>query len=114
MTALPTAFSRVVHEPAEQTVTRHPSARGPAAVLVRLLVRGYQLVISPVIGPHCRHIPTCSEYTLEAVGRFGAWRGGRLAVRRLLRCHPWGTSGYDPVPNEETGTPGERDRHDHH
>ncbi len=85
------------------------------ARLIRLLVRGYQLVISPAIGPHCRHIPTCSEYALEAVERFGAWKGGRLALTRLLRCHPWGTSGYDPVPKKEDHqNPCGSDGHDHH
>ncbi len=85
------------------------------ARFIRLLVRGYQLVISPAIGPHCRHIPSCSEYALEAVERFGAWKGGRLALARLLRCHPWGTSGYDPVPKEEDHQhPCGSDGHDHH
>lgn len=69
------------------------------AVLV--LIRGYQLLISPLIGPHCRHIPTCSQYAAEAVARFGVFKGGWLAARRVLRCHPWGTSGYDPVPERE-------------
>lgn len=70
-----------------------------AAVLV--LIRGYQLLISPLTGPHCRHIPTCSQYAAEAVARFGALKGGWLAAKRVLRCHPWGTSGYDPVPERE-------------
>lgn len=62
------------------------------------LIRGYQLVLSPLIGPRCRHLPTCSEYTAEAIARHGVIRGGWLAIRRVVRCHPWGTSGYDPVP----------------
>lgn len=69
-----------------------------AAVLLARLVRGYRLLISPLLGPRCRHFPTCSEYCLEALARHGAWRGGWLTLRRLARCHPWGTSGYDPVP----------------
>ncbi|MDZ7751845.1 MAG: membrane protein insertion efficiency factor YidD [Gammaproteobacteria bacterium] len=85
------------------------------ARLIRLLLRGYQLVISPLIGPHCRHIPTCSNYALEAVERFGAWKGGRLALARLMRCHPWGTSGYDPVPKGEDHQHAcGSDGHDHH
>ena len=66
-----------------------------------ILIRGYQLLVSPLTGAHCRHIPTCSQYAAEAVGRFGVLRGGWLAVRRVLRCHPWGTSGYDPVPERK-------------
>ncbi len=62
------------------------------------LIRGYQLVLSPILGPRCRHLPTCSEYTAEAIVRHGVFRGGWLAVRRIVRCNPWGSSGYDPVP----------------
>ena len=62
------------------------------------LVRAYQLLLSPLLGPHCRHLPSCSSYALEAIERHGAMRGAWLALRRLSRCHPWGTSGYDPVP----------------
>lgn len=62
------------------------------------LIRGYQLVLSPIIGPRCRHLPTCSEYCAEAIARHGLLRGGWLALRRIVRCNPWGTSGYDPVP----------------
>jgi len=62
------------------------------------LIRGYQLVLSPIIGPRCRHLPTCSEYAAEAIARHGLFRGGWFAVRRIVRCNPWGTSGYDPVP----------------
>ena len=61
-------------------------------------VRLYQLVLSPVIPPRCRHLPTCSEYAIEALREHGLLRGGWLAVRRIARCHPLGTSGYDPVP----------------
>ncbi len=71
---------------------------GLLADILHWLIRGYQLVISPVIGPRCRHLPSCSDYAIEAISRFGALRGGWLAFRRIIRCNPWGTSGYDPVP----------------
>lgn len=70
----------------------------PAVLAARAAIRLYQYVISPLIGPTCRFAPSCSDYALEAVTRFGAVRGSALAARRLLRCHPWGGSGYDPVP----------------
>lgn len=62
------------------------------------LVRGYQRAVSPWLPPACRFTPTCSTYAVEALQRHGAARGSRLALRRLLRCHPWGGTGYDPVP----------------
>jgi putative membrane protein insertion efficiency factor len=67
-------------------------------LLLRGLIRGYQLLLSPVLPPACRYLPTCSDYAAEAVQRHGALRGSWLAVCRLARCHPWGGSGYDPVP----------------
>ena len=69
----------------------------PARALLAL-VRGYRLVISPLIGPRCRYLPTCSEYALEALEVHGALRGGWLTLRRIGRCHPFGGSGLDPVP----------------
>lgn len=63
-----------------------------------LLVRFYQIAISPLKPPTCRFTPTCSSYTLEALKRYGLFKGGMLAIRRIMRCHPWGGSGYDPVP----------------
>ena len=70
-----------------------------------LMIRTYRLVLSPVLsaifaplGLGCRFTPTCSQYALEAVRQYGAWRGSLLATKRLCRCHPWGGSGYDPVP----------------
>ena len=62
------------------------------------LIRAYQLVISPLFAGSCRFVPSCSHYAAEAVTRFGAIRGGWLAVRRLSRCHPFGGEGFDPVP----------------
>ena len=74
--------------------------------LIMWLIRGYRSFISPLFLPSCRFQPTCSQYALEAVERFGAWRGSWLAVRRILRCHPFHPGGYDPVPLSEEG--GER------
>jgi len=62
------------------------------------LIRFYQRYISPVKGPCCRFIPTCSEYMATAITRFGIFRGGWLGVKRILRCHPFCPGGYDPVP----------------
>ncbi len=63
-----------------------------------LLIKFYQKCISPYTAPSCRFTPTCSQYALEAFKKYGVFKGGYLTVRRLLRCHPWGGSGYDPVP----------------
>lgn len=63
-----------------------------------LLIRFYQLAISPWLAPRCRFMPTCSSYAIEAVHKHGACKGARLAAKRIARCHPWGGSGYDPVP----------------
>ena len=70
---------------------------------LRGAVRLYQLLLSPVLPPSCRYLPTCSDYALEALARHGALRGSWLALGRLLRCHPWGGSGYDPVPAPRCG-----------
>ncbi len=70
----------------------------PAAWILSLPVRAYRLVLSPFLGHACRFQPTCSVYALDALERHGALRGGWLALRRIGRCHPWGSSGYDPVP----------------
>lgn len=63
------------------------------------LIRSYRLIISPLLGPNCRFYPTCSCYAEEAIHHHGALRGTYLAVRRILRCHPWNPGGYDPVPS---------------
>lgn len=62
------------------------------------LVRLYQVLISPLLGSNCRFTPTCSAYSVEALQKHGAWKGGWLAIKRISRCHPWGGDGYDPVP----------------
>lgn len=62
------------------------------------LIRFYRAAISPSLPPSCRYTPTCSEYALEAVEKYGALKGGYLALRRILRCHPLHKGGYDPVP----------------
>jgi putative membrane protein insertion efficiency factor len=66
----------------------------------------YRYVISPILGPRCRHLPTCSQYALDAIDVNGAWIGGWLALGRFVRCHPWGTHGYDPAPDlRQAGIP---------
>jgi len=80
----------------------------PVAAILRGVIRAYQWFVSPLLGPGCRFLPSCSSYADEAVARHGALRGSWLTLRRLLRCHPFGGSGYDPVP-EVT----DRDRHAH-
>lgn len=66
--------------------------------LAVLLLRTYQISVSPWLGPACRFEPSCSRYSISAIERHGVLRGGTLALRRLGRCHPLGGSGYDPVP----------------
>jgi putative membrane protein insertion efficiency factor len=74
-----------------------------AAKLVALqLLQAYKWAISPMLPTACRYVPTCSDYALEAIDRFGVLRGGYLALTRLLRCHPFSRSGYDPVPRSLT------------
>ena len=76
-----------------------PAARpSPGARLVLALIGGYRRFISPLLGPSCRFLPTCSDYAAQAVQRYGALRGSWLALCRLLRCHPFCTGGMDPLP----------------
>lgn len=69
------------------------------------LIRAYQLCVSPFLGPRCRFLPTCSEYAREAIENHGLARGFGMSLRRLLRCHPLGPSGWDPVPPSRIGRP---------
>jgi putative membrane protein insertion efficiency factor len=66
--------------------------------LAHALIRTYQLTLSSLAGRKCRHLPTCSEFTDEAITRHGLWAGGWMGLARVCRCQPWGTSGFDPVP----------------
>ncbi len=65
------------------------------------LIRFYQTAISPHTSPKCKYFPTCSQYTYEAIERFGAFKGGFMGLWRILRCNPWSRGGYDPVPEKE-------------
>ena len=65
-----------------------------------LLIKIYQLLVSPIIGQNCRYLPTCSEYTVESLKKFGAIKGLFLSLKRISKCHPWGSHGYDPVPEK--------------
>lgn len=67
-----------------------------------LLIRFYQLSISPLLGSNCRHTPSCSQYTIEAIKEWGALKGTWLGMKRIARCNPWGTSGVDPVPKKHS------------
>jgi uncharacterized protein len=73
---------------------------------VLALLRAYKWVLSPLLPPSCRYVPSCSEYAMEAVERYGAIRGGCMAARRVLRCHPFVKGGYDPVVEEKAQTGG--------
>jgi putative membrane protein insertion efficiency factor len=75
----------------------HAWPRGILLIVIAL----YRSTLSPLLGPSCRFIPSCSTYAEEAIRRYGPWRGGLQALRRLLRCHPLGSFGYDPVPTRE-------------
>lgn len=72
----------------------------PGRVVGTAIVRFYQLTLSSLIGNSCRHLPTCSEYAYEAIARHGLWSGGWMGLFRVIRCGPFGTHGFDPVPRE--------------
>ena len=65
-----------------------------------LLIRGYQLIVSPILGSNCRFMPTCSEYAIESLKAYGLIKGAFLTIKRIGKCHPWGSNGYDPIPNK--------------
>ena len=69
--------------------------------LVLRIIKIYQKYVSPMLGPSCRFHPTCSEYAFQAIETYGVLRGGLLAVKRILKCNPWGGSGADPLPREK-------------
>ena len=66
-----------------------------------ILIRGYQLIISPLLGSNCRFIPTCSEYAMESLRSHGLIKGSYLTIKRIGKCHPWGGHGYDPIPTKK-------------
>lgn len=70
-----------------------------AAELLKAPIHLYRYTLSGLMGGHCRHLPTCSQYALDAIDLNGPWRGLWLTLSRIARCHPWGTSGYDPAPD---------------
>ena len=87
-----------MNTPTSSLASTASAAPGPAARALILLVEAYRLTLSPLLGGFCRYEPSCSLYAIEALRRHGARRGATLAVRRLLRCHPFRPGGYDPVP----------------
>ncbi len=66
-----------------------------------ILIRGYQLIISPLLGSNCRFMPTCSEYAMESLRSYGLIKGFYLTIKRIGKCHPWGGHGYDPIPTKK-------------
>jgi len=70
----------------------------PLFFILKGLLKGYKLFISPFLGPRCRFFPSCSDYASESLSFHGVFKGSFLAIKRLLKCHPWGGEGYDPVP----------------
>jgi uncharacterized protein len=84
--------------PSWSAAASRPSAPGPAARLALRLIRLYKLAVSPWLAGSCRFVPSCADYTAEAIARYGVMRGGLLGIGRLGRCHPFGGHGFDPVP----------------
>ena len=68
------------------------------SLLLVIPIKLYQILISPILGPNCRYQPTCSQYSIEAINKYGPFKGTWLAIKRISSCHPWGGSGHDPVP----------------
>tara|TARA_B100000401_G_scaffold421463_1_gene347716 strand:- start:833 stop:1075 length:243 start_codon:yes stop_codon:yes gene_type:complete len=65
-----------------------------------VIIKFYQFFISPMLGQNCRYLPTCSEYSIQSIKKFGIFKGAFLSLKRISKCHPWGNHGYDPVPND--------------
>ena len=65
-----------------------------------IIIKFYQFFISPILGQNCRYLPTCSEYSIQSIKKFGIFKGAFLSLKRISKCHPWGNHGYDPVPNK--------------
>lgn len=78
---------------------------GLLAIILLVLIRAYQYMVSPVLGANCRYAPTCSSYAHDAVRTHGPVRGGWMAIKRIGRCHPWGGAGFDPVPDSKNTSP---------
>ena len=85
----------------------------PVRGVIAGLIHGYRYLISPILPSSCRYLPTCSRYALDALSRYGVLKGGWIALKRIARCHPWGGSGYDPVP-EVVADPAPCRLHDHY
>ena len=66
-----------------------------------ILIRGYQLIVSPILGSNCRFMPPCSEYAIESFKSYGLIKGFFLTIKRIGKCHPWGSHGYDPIPSKK-------------
>jgi len=96
------SFGRVSAPAQINRLSVHSTATGVQLprmrTLLLLLIRLYRVLVSPILGNHCRYAPSCSEYAATAIDRFGALRGGWMALRRVSRCHPWHAGGFDPVP----------------
>jgi uncharacterized protein len=90
------SLDRLVAEKDEMAIFGHVGDL--IGLVLRVAIRVYQLLLAPVLPPACRYLPSCSHYAEEAIAQHGPLRGGFLAARRICRCHPWGGSGYDPVP----------------
>jgi putative membrane protein insertion efficiency factor len=85
--------------PGQNRQVIEPLRQRAAKALMLVPISLYRLTLSPLVGANCRHLPTCSDYAREAIETNGAWRGGWLTLARLCRCHPWGSEGFDPVPD---------------
>jgi putative membrane protein insertion efficiency factor len=68
------------------------------SLLFLAIIKAYKVLISPILPPSCRYTPTCSDYGAQAIQKYGPFKGGWLTIKRIMRCHPWGGHGYDPVP----------------